>query len=80
MNIHKNRYIDAFAKLIIFSGVVHVLVLIIYSIMNLNFEKLSYFEIIEINLFFTQPLNMLFSVIIALIIYLIIYFRFTKKS
>ena len=79
MIIHKNRYIDAFAKLIIFSGVVHVLVLIIYSIMNWNFEKLSYFEITEINLFLTPPFNILFSVIIVLVIYLIIYLKFTKK-
>ena len=84
MKTSENRYIDALIKLILFSAVFHIILIIIYSIVNLDITHLNYFNILDIDLFFPGiidgPLSQVFSILMIAIIYLIIYSVFTKKD
>ena len=43
----KNRYFDALLKLMLFSAIIHMGILILYSVINLNIEKLNFFDILR---------------------------------
>jgi len=83
MNRTRDRAVDALKKLILFSAILHLFLLLIYSIGTLKFEYLNYFKILEIELFF--PINIhgfysqALSVATMVLIYLLMYFKFTKK-
>jgi len=76
--VQKNKYIDAFKKLILFSAISHIILLILYSIINRTIIPLNYFNILDLDLFFPNIINghfsQIFSVITVAIIYWIIYF------
>lgn len=80
----KNRYFEALIKLILFSAIFHLVLLFIYSLIKLNFSYLNYFRIIDVSLIFPSitegPFSLVFSFITALVIYLIILFKFTRKT
>lgn len=80
----KNRLWDAFLKLVLFSAGLHVVLLVVYSILHLNFLPLNYFNILDIDLFFPGIINgalsNILSVICIVAIYLLIYFNLTDKS
>jgi len=84
MKTSENRYIDALIKLILFSAVFHIILITIYSIVNLDITYLNYFNILDIDLFFPGiidgSLSQVFSILMITIIYLIIYSVFTKKD
>jgi len=81
--IQKNKYIDALKKLILFSAISHIILLILYSIINLTIIPLNYFNILDLDLFFPNIINghlsQILSLIIIAIIYWIIYFFSSKK-
>ena len=84
MLIRKNRYIDALKKFVVFTAIIHIYLLIVYSIMKSDIMHLSYFNIIGLNLFLPDIMNGVFSQIVSIIIivtiYFIIYFYFVKKD
>jgi hypothetical protein len=81
--IQKNKYIDALKKLILFSAISHIILLILYSIINLTIIPLNYFNILDLDLFFPNIINghlsQILSLIIIAIIYWTIYFFSSKK-
>lgn len=81
-SVKKNRYLDALKKLMLFSAIFHVSLIIIYSIIHLNFRYFNFFNILELDLFFPNIINGSFSQIFSIITMLIIYgiFYFVKKK
>lgn len=83
MKMNKTRLINALEKLILVSAVFHLILLSIYSIINLDFMVLNYFNLIDLDLFFPEILNgfmsNFYSILTIFIIFLIIYFKFTRK-
>jgi len=79
----KNIYLDTLIKLILFSAIFHIFLLIIYSIIKLNITYLNYFKILDIDLFFpnivTGSLSQIISISIIIIMYVVIYFISSKK-
>ncbi|MFC1728508.1 hypothetical protein ACFLZ7_03525 [Nanoarchaeota archaeon] len=80
--ITKNRYIDAALKTIILFSIMHFIVLFVYSVANNQLVLLNLFNILDFGLFFPKIinsyLNTLFSTIVLVAVYAII-FRTSKK-
>lgn len=78
MKLNKNRLIEAFSRLIIFSAIVHLFVLGFYTVLNLDITRINYFSILDLDLFFpgiNKSLGaQIFSIIVVVVIYLIFYF------
>ncbi|MBS3092154.1 hypothetical protein J4466_01915 [Candidatus Pacearchaeota archaeon] len=81
-SIVKNKYFDALLKLMLFSAIIHVSLLIIYSIFSQNIFILNYFNILDFDLIFQSiaegATNFLLSVAVVVIIYIVILKFFTK--
>lgn len=54
--IVKNRFLDALFKLMILSSIIHIMVIIVYSVLNLSVTKLNFFDILNLELLY-PPLN-----------------------
>lgn len=84
MKINKHRLIDALKKLILFTAIIHLILLVFYSIIKYKIIYLNYFNILDLDLLFPKIINgflsQIFSILIILIIYLIIFFKFTKTE
>lgn len=52
MKVDKDRLIESFKKLIVYSGIFHLGVLFVHSILNFDLEPLNFFNIIDLTLFF----------------------------
>jgi hypothetical protein len=80
--IGKNKYFLALKNLILFSAIIHILSLIIYSIIQLEVIHLNYFNVLDFDLFFPNIINgffsLILSIIVLLILYLIFYFNLKK--
>ncbi|MGV8141814.1 MAG: hypothetical protein ACP5NW_05220 [Candidatus Woesearchaeota archaeon] len=80
----KNRFLDAFLKLVLFSAGTHIVLIVIYSIIHLDFLPFNYFNIIDLDLFFpgigNSALSNILSIACMIIIYLMIYFNLTGKT
>ncbi len=48
----RNRYLDAFLKLVFLSGLVHIFILLSYYAVNGDLAILNYFNILDLDLFF----------------------------
>jgi len=73
--ITNNRYIDALLKLMLVSAIIHVFMIITYSIVNQDLEKLNFFDIVGIGLFFDFVNSSLF-IVIGLFLVILIYILF----
>ena len=77
----KNRYIDAALKLIIFSSIVHLLILAAQAIIHRDVLWLNYFNILDLEFFFPSilqyPLSTFFATACAVVIYGILYKYYT---
>ena len=82
-SIVKNRYFDALLKLMLFSAIVHVGLLIVYSIFSKDLFILNYFNILDFDLVYsriaTGVTNFIISGVVVIVIYIIILRFFTKK-
>ena len=83
IQIVKNRYIDALLKLILVSAIVHMVLLIIYSVITGDFVILNYFNILDIDLIFPNVIegtvSQVLSVLATVIVYVLILLFYTKK-
>jgi hypothetical protein len=52
--ISENRSIDAFLKLILFSGILHIVIVIIACVRQRSLQPLNYFSIIELDQIFPR--------------------------
>jgi len=76
IKITKNKYVDAFLLLMMFSAALHMIILLIQSLYEGNVYILNYFNILDLDLFISGISNTFwcnfFSGVVALIIYLLI--------
>ena len=84
MQISKNRCIDALLKFILFSAFVHIFLIIVFFVTNLDITLLNYFNILDIDLFFPNIasgfLSQILSILVMIFIYILIFLFFTKDS
>ena len=84
IKIANNRFLDAFLKFLLFSAILHFLVLVVTSIITLDIGFLNYFDIVGINLFIpgigSGMISQIFSLSLILILYALIFFLYTKKN
>jgi hypothetical protein len=82
-NIAENRFLDAFLKLILFSGILHLVIVVIAGLRQGSLRPLNYFSIIGLDQIFPRLNVSFFSHVLALstalIIYTIILFYFRNK-
>ncbi|MFH1597942.1 MAG: hypothetical protein ABIB97_02625 [Patescibacteria group bacterium] len=80
----RNRFLAAFLKLILFTGVIHIAILIAYSIKSVDKSQLHLFRILDLDLFWPEAFegltSFIVSVAVIIILYLIIYFFFTERK
>lgn len=83
-SIVKNPYLDALLKLMLLSAIIHIFVLVIYSVLNGNVFYLNFFKIINIDLFFPEIVNLdcygLYSFVITIWLYILIYYISNIKN
>ena len=81
--IQNNRLFEAFWKTMLFSAALHLFTLYIPAILNLDYERVNIFKIIDFTVIFPNIAKGIFSFIISyifiFIVYLFIYLRYTKK-
>lgn len=84
MQISKNRFLDALLKLMLFSAMLHIVVLACVSVAQLNFSPLNYFSIVSLDVLFPAisdvPVSQGLSLLIVIILYTVILLGYTKKS
>jgi|GEM_PF-751963 hypothetical protein len=82
--IMNNRYIKALTGLVLLSASIHIVILVIYSIINLDIRYLNYFNIIDVDLFLPEiadgPLSQILSIITIVVVFIVIYAGLTKKN
>jgi hypothetical protein len=78
--ITKNSYLDALFKLMLFSAIIHILIIIFYSISNLNIAKLNFLDMIGVSLLFPFIENYVFFIIIGTGIMVLLYILFFLDS
>jgi hypothetical protein len=84
MKILYKRALDALKKVILFSAVFHLVLLLAYSIWTSKFEYLNYFKILDLQLLF--PVNIYgypsqaLSIATMVLIYLLMYFKFSNRK
>ncbi len=74
MEFKKNKYLLVLKRLILFSAITHIILLIIYSFIRLDITYLNYFNILDLDLFFPNIIYGYFSQIVSILVILIIYF------
>ena len=83
IQIVKNRYLDALLKFILLTAIMHVVLLIIFSIVTLNVVPLNYFNILDLDSFFPNviegTLSQVLSVVVMVALYLAIFSFYTKR-
>jgi len=76
IKIVKNKYLNALFLLMLFSAIVHMLIIFYFAVISNNLYILNYFNILDLDLFFPDVFNSVsgnvFSVLFVLTIYLII--------
>ena len=80
--IVKNKYLDALFKLMIFSSIIHVSIVTVYSLLSWDITELNFFKIVGLDFVFPSLVDnentFLFSFLITLVLYL--FFFFNSKS
>jgi len=80
----KNRYLDALLKLVLFSAITHMLILVYKSLSTTDSTVMNYFNILDLDLFFDGiekgALSQVLSIVVMLGIYFAIFFLFTRKG
>ena len=83
-SITHNRYLDALLKLVLFSAIFHMMLLIIYSLLHADGSLLNYFSIVDITLYIPsiphEGLMNLSSLATVIGLYILIYFFLTHKN
>ncbi len=70
----KNKYLNTLFMLILFSAIVHILILFYIAITTANLNILNYFSILQINYFIPNFLSDFWGNIISIIFVIFIYF------
>jgi len=82
--IAKNRYLDAFLKVLLILAIVHFFTLLVFSIINKDYQLLNTFRILNLELVHPILIHGVVSTIIGTLIsiglYLIVFFFFTKTK
>ncbi|MBU2103245.1 MAG: hypothetical protein ABH865_09475 [Candidatus Omnitrophota bacterium] len=82
--IVQNRFQEAFVKFVLFSAIIHVVVLLILALRSATATYLNYFYILQINLLFPGlthgAMAQIVSILSAAIIYLVILLFFDGKA
>ncbi|MGE0793112.1 MAG: hypothetical protein AB7V77_02965 [Candidatus Woesearchaeota archaeon] len=76
MNFKNKPYFIALKNLIIFSAIIHMCLILVYSILTKDISFLNYFNIIGLNLFFPEivgSITQIFSFTSIIILFLIMY-------
>ena len=74
----KTKYIKALKKTILFYAILHLIILLGYSVYTNNFKLLNLFNILDLELFFPNIPNGFMSDIFSVLILVIIYIIFLK--
>ena len=84
IKFRKNKYFVALKNLILYSAIIHLILLIIYSIIKWDIVYLNYFNILDFDLFLPNIihgyLSQILSIIVLVIVYLVIYFIPLKNN
>ena len=82
MNFFSNKYIIALKNVMLFSAIVHMIMIAIYSIVKLNTIKFNFFDILDLDLFFPNIIKGILSQILSIIAFVIAYciFFFINKE
>ena len=84
MKFFRNKYVIALENVMLFSAIVHMIMITIYSIVKLNTVKFNFFDILDLDLFFPNiikgNLSQVFSIIAFVIVYCIFYFINMEKK
>ncbi|MEK7193378.1 MAG: hypothetical protein AAB652_01155 [Patescibacteria group bacterium] len=77
----RNRYLDAFLKLVLLSGLTHIFILLAYYAKNGDLAILNHFNILDLDLFFPgitlTSANNIFPFVILFSVYSGVFFFFT---
>jgi len=76
--IVKNKYINALFLLMLFSAIVHMIILFFKAIKSLDIYVLNYFNILDIDLFYPNIFNSFLGNVFSLIFMIVIYFIILK--
>jgi len=76
--IVKNKYINTLFLLMLFSAIVHMVILFFKAIKSLDIYVLNYFNILDIDLFYPNIFNSLLGNVFSLIFMVAIYFIILK--
>lgn len=83
MKFISNKYIVALKNVMLFSAIIHMIMIAIYSIVKLNTIKFNFFDILDLDLFFPNiikgNLSQIFSIIAFIIVYCIFLFLIIRK-
>ncbi len=83
MKFISNKYIVALKNVMLFSAIIHIIMIAIYSIVKLNTIKFNFFDILDLDLFFPNiikgNLSQIFSIIAFIIVYCIFLFLIIRK-
>jgi hypothetical protein len=71
--IKKNKYVNALIKIMLFSAVVHMIMIGIYSFAKLNTVKFNFFDILDLDLFFPRMIHGNISQISSLVTFVLLY-------
>ncbi len=84
MKFFRNKYVIALKNVMLFSAIVHMIMIAIYSIVKLNTVKFNFFDILDLDLFFPNiikgNLSQVFSIIAFVIVYCIFFFINKERS
>jgi len=84
MKIANNRYLDALLKLMLFSAIFHMILLVIYAIRVQSILPLNYFNILDVDLLYPIAINgnvaQIFAGGFALALWIVFYIFFTKED
>jgi hypothetical protein len=80
IQIVKNKYINSALILMMFSAAIHMLILAIIAIRNMDLHILNYFYILSVDYFFPNFLHSFSGDIISIIFTGVIYLIILKKN
>ena len=82
-SVLNNKYVAALKNLMLFTAIIHMIIVTIYSAINLNLLKFNFFDILDLDLFFpdiiTGSLNRILATGSAVIIYCLFLFFGIRK-
>ncbi|MSU54390.1 MAG: hypothetical protein EXS48_00930 [Candidatus Staskawiczbacteria bacterium] len=80
IKIVKNKYLNALFLLMLFSAIVHMLMLFYFAIISKDLYVLNYFNILDVDIFFPNIFNNFAGNIFSVILVIIIYGFILKKN